>query len=148
MLVRNWTLLTKLLFFCTCAFVLSMASVAFAQDDDGDGGDGDGDGGGGGDNVGGVLISADGLLARRAAPDNARQLNVQRFNAAKASLEKDLQQASPLRKVSINRLEAEVAKLIEAGKPVPADVRYLAGLTKISHVFFYPEKQDLSLIHI
>jgi len=123
MLVRNWTLLTKLLFFCTCAFVLS--------------------GGGGGDNVGGVLISADGLLARRAAPDNARQLNVQRFNAAKASLEKDLQQASPLRKVSINRLEAEVAKLIEAGKPVPADVRYLAGLTKISHVFFYPETQDI-----
>lgn len=147
MLVRNWTLLTKLLFFCTCVFVLSMATVGFAQDDgdgdgDGDGG-GDTDDGGGDDQVGGVLISAEGLLARRAAPRNARQLNVQRFNAAKAALEKNLQQASPLRKVSINRLEAEVAKLIEAGKPVPADVRYLAGLTKISHVFFYPETQDI-----
>ena len=58
-------------------------------------------------------------------------------------MNKDLQQISPLRKVSLNRLEAEVAKLIEAGKPVPTDMRYLAGLTKITHVFFYPETQDI-----
>ena len=140
MLVRNWTLLTKYLLICVCTIALLMASAAMAQDD----GDGDDDDDGDGDpQVGGVVISPEGLLARRALPNNARQLNAQRFNAAKATLNENLQQISQLRKVSINRLEAEVAKLIEAGKPVPADVRYLAGLTKITHVFFYPETKDI-----
>ena len=93
--------------------------------------------------AGGILINAEGLLARRALPNNARQLNAQRFNAAKVALNQDLQQISPLRKVSLNRLEAEVAKLVAAGKSVPADIRYLAGLTKITHVFFYPESKDI-----
>ena len=138
MLVRNWTLLLKFLFIFACTLVLSSSAlIAQGDGDDGDGGDG------GGDQVGGVLISAEGLLASRPIPRNARQLNVQRFNAAKVALNKDLQQISPLRKVSLNRLEAEVAKLIEAGKPVPTDMRYLAGLTKITHVFFYPETQDI-----
>ena len=136
MLVRNWTLLLKFLFVITCTLAISSTAL-IAQDDDG------GDGGDGGGQVGGIIISAEGLLASRPIPRNARQLNVQRFNAAKVALNKDLQQVSPLRKVSLNRLEAEVAKLIEAGKPVPADMQYLAGLTKITHVFFYPETQDI-----
>jgi len=126
MLVRNWTLLLKFLFVFSCALAFSSTTLV-AQDDDGDGGDGD--------QVGGVLISADGLLSSRPVPKNAQQLNAQRFNAAKVALNKDLQQVSPLRKVSLNRLEAEVAKLIRAGKPLPADLQYLAGLTKITHVF-------------
>lgn len=140
MFVFNWTLLTKLLLVFAFVGVLSMStpSDCVAQIDDG----GDGDGGGG-PLVGGVLISADGLLSRRAVPNNARQLNTSRFNAAKAALNQDLLQVSPLRKVSLNRLEAKVAKLVAAGKRVPADVRYLAGLTKISHVFFYPETKDI-----
>ena len=147
MFVFNWTLSTKLLLVFAFVGVLSMStpSDCVAQIDDG-GGDGDGDGGGGGGGgplVGGVLISADGLLSRRAVPNNARQLNTSRFNAAKAALNQDLLQVSPLRKVSLNRLEAKVAKLVAAGKRVPADVRYLAGLTKISHVFFYPETKDI-----
>ena len=134
MLVRNWTLLLKFLFIFACALALS-SSALIAQDD---GGDGDGGDGGDGDDaapqVGGVLISAEGLLATRPIPKNARQLNAQRFNAAKVALNKDLQQVSPLRKVSLNRLEAEVAKIIQAGKPLPADLQYLAGMTKITHV--------------
>jgi len=136
--VRNWTLLLKFLFIFTCTLALS-SSALIAQDDDG----GDGDGDGGGDQVGGVIISPEGLLASRPIPKDARQLNIQRFNAAKVALNKDLQQVSPLRKVSLNRLEAEVAKIIQAGKPVPADLKYLAGLTKITHVFFYPETKDI-----
>ena len=140
MLVRNWTLLLKFLFIFTCTLALS-SSALIAQDDDG--GDGGDDGGDGGDQVGGVIISPEGLLAPRPIPKDARQLNIQRFNAAKVALNKDLQQVSPLRKVSLNRLEAEVAKIIQAGKPVPADLKYLAGLTKITHVFFYPETKDI-----
>ena len=86
MLVRNWTLLLKFLFIFACTLVLS--SSALIAQGDGD----DGDGGDGGGQVGGVLISAEGLLAPRPIPRNARQLNVQRFNAAKVALNKDLQQ--------------------------------------------------------
>ena len=139
MLVRNWTLLLKFLFIFTCTLALSSSALIAQDDDGGDGGDGDG----GGDQVGGVIISPEGLLAPRPIPKDARQLNIQRFNAAKVALNKDLQQVSPLRKVSLNRLEAEVAKIIQAGKPVPADLKYLAGLTKITHVFFYPETKDI-----
>ena len=70
MFVFNWTLLTKLLLVFAFVGVLSMStpSDCVAQIDDG--GDGDGDGGGDGDPlVGGVLISADGLLSRRAVPN-------------------------------------------------------------------------------
>ena len=131
MLVRNWTMFSKFLFVCVCALVLSAPTTVMAQDDED------------GTQIGGVLISAEGLLARRALPANAQRLNAERFNAAKVALNEDLQKVSKLRKVSLNRLEAEVAKMIDAGKEVPADVRYLAGLTKITHVFFYPETKDI-----
>ena len=132
MLVRNWILFLKLLLVCACVLTLS-ASSAIAQDDD----ETDDP------NLGGVLISSEGLLNRRAIPANARKLNMDRFNAAKVALNQDLQQVSELRKVSLNRLEAEVAKMIDVGTPVPADLRYLAGLTRITHVFFYPETKDI-----
>ena len=140
MLVRNWILFLKLLFVCACVLAWSTTS-AIAQDDDDD------------DdvtdieitipNTGGVLISTEGILNRRPTPGNARQLNAERFNAAKVALNQDLQKASELRKVSLNRLEAEVAKMIDAGTPVPPDALYLAGLTRITHVFYYPETKDI-----
>ncbi|MDB2686906.1 DUF1598 domain-containing protein [Mariniblastus sp.] len=132
MLVRNWILFLKLLIVCACVLTLS-SSTAFAQDDDDDGVN----------NTGGITISTEGILNRRAIPNNARQLNVERFNAAKVALNQDLQKVSELRKVSINRLEAEVAKMIDAGTPISPDALYLAGLTRITHVFFYPETKDI-----
>ena len=132
MLVRNWILFLKLLIVCACVLALSTSSVNAQDTDDGDDAA-----------TGGVLISADGLLNRRPTPNNARKLNMDRFNAAKVSLDQDLQKVSELRKVSINRLEAEVAKMVAAGTPVPPDALYLAGLTKITHVFFYPETKDI-----
>ena len=135
MLVRNWILFLKFLFVCACVLALS-TTAANAQDDDDTEDTVD-------DQVGGVIISAEGLLGPRKIPANPRKLNNERFNAAKVALNADLQQVSPLRKVSLNRLEAEAAKLIEAGKPVPPDMLYLAGLTKISHVFYYPATKDI-----
>ena len=135
MLVRNWILFLKLLFVCACMLALSTSAVIAQDDDDTDIIDDP--------PVGGVIISAEGLLNRRPIPGNARKLNMERFNSAKVELNQDLQKQSELRKVSLNRLEAEVAKMVDAGKPVPADIRYLAGLTKISHVFFYPETKDI-----
>ena len=136
MLVRNWILFLKFLFVCACVLALSTSSVIAQDTDDDDDVTDD-------PNLGGVKISADGLLNRRALPANARKLNMDRFNAAKVALDQDLQQVSELRKVSLNRLEAQVAKMIDAGTPVSPDIKYLAGLTKITHVFYYPETKDI-----
>ena len=93
--------------------------------------------------TGGIEIDANGVLTERAFTGNPMLLNKERMAAATAAINKDLQQPSELRKISITRLEKEVAKLVDAGKPVPADMQYLAGMTKITHVFFYPETKDI-----
>ena len=74
---------------------------------------------------------------------DAALLSRARYEAAKASINKDLQKSSKLRKISLTRLEKEVEKLVNSGQPVPPDMKYLAGMTKISHVFFYPETKDI-----
>jgi hypothetical protein len=71
------------------------------------------------------------------------QLDRKSVAAAKAKLSKDVQAVSELRKVSVNRLEAEVKKLIDAGQPIPDEMKYLAGMTRITHVFFYPDSNDI-----
>ena len=96
-----------------------------------------------GDTTGGIEIDANGVLSQRIFQGNPQLLNQQRFAAAQASLNKDLQKPSKLRKISLNRLEKEVAKLVVAGKQIPADMKYLAGMTRISNVFYYPESKDI-----
>ena len=74
---------------------------------------------------------------------NAAALNKSRFSSAKAALNKNVQRPSKQRKISLTRLEAEVKKLIDAGQPVPPEMQFLAGMTKITHVFFYPDTKDI-----
>ena len=120
------------------AIVTFSQSVGYCQDDGG-GAPTDTDG----DTTGGIEINADGVLSQRIFQGNAQLLNRQRFAAAQASLNKDLQKPSQLRKISLNRLEKEVAKLVADGKQIPADMKYLAGMTRISNVFYYPESKDI-----
>ena len=96
-----------------------------------------------GDTTGGIEIDAQGVLSQRIFQGNAQLLNRQRFAAAQASLNKDLQKPSKLRKISLTRLEKEVAKLVAQKKQIPADMKYLAGMTRISNVFYYPESKDI-----
>lgn len=113
----------------------------------GGGGGGTGGGGGGGDGggPGGIEIDANGVLRSRLQVERNGALERQSLNAAKASLSKDLQQPSNLRKVSLKRLEAEVRKLQESGQPIPAEMQFLAGLTRVTHVFYYPESKEIVL---
>jgi hypothetical protein len=111
----------------------------------GGGGAGGGGGGGGGANPGGVKIDANGVLRSSLQVERNGALERQSLNAAKASLSKDLQSPSKLRKVSLKRLEAEVRKLQESGQPIPAEMQFLAGLTRVTHVFYYPETKEIVL---
>jgi Protein of unknown function (DUF1598) len=91
----------------------------------------------------GVEIDAEGVLRAKIYEDPNGELTRQRIAAARQSLAGDLQKPSPLRKVSLNRMEAEIEKRLASGAPIDEAMRNLAGLTSISHVFFYPESRDI-----
>jgi len=133
------------------AFAVSCSLSASSASADGGGGGNGGGGGGGGDGGGtiindfvqpiaGVDVDARGVLkVKRFDAALARQ----RFAAARRQADTDLMRPSPLRKVSLNRLEAEIARRIAAGEPVDDSMRAVAGLTSVRYVFFYPETKDV-----
>ncbi|HMP78460.1 MAG TPA: DUF1598 domain-containing protein [Pirellulaceae bacterium] len=125
----------------TTGFALAVLFAAVARGQGGNGG-GDDDGGDASPS-GGVEINADGVLRLKMLTDPTGMLDRQKAMAAKAKLSPQLQQPSPMRMVSINRLESEIARLRAEGKPIPAEMRYLAGLTRVEYVFFYPHSKDI-----
>jgi hypothetical protein len=90
----------------------------------------------------GVEVDPDGVLRVRTFHND---LTRQRLEAARAALDPSLAKASPLRKVSLNRLEAAVAERLATGAPPTDEMLHLAGLTRIRYVFFYPETSDIVL---
>lgn len=93
--------------------------------------------------TGGIQIDASGVLSSRTMAHDAQHLNQMRFQEATASLNTDLQKPSDLRKISLTRLEKEVSKLLAEGKPLTEEMNFLAGLNRITHVFYYPETRDV-----
>jgi hypothetical protein len=95
-------------------------------------------GGGFGSQAGaaGVVIDAQGVLRTQVVPDAGLSLAHRR--AAAEALPADLRQGSPLRKVALSRLEAEVAKAVADGRGMPQELAVLAGLTRVQYVFVYP----------
>lgn len=91
----------------------------------------------------GVVVDADGVLRTRVFPDPTGMLTRQRLAAAQAALAPDLARPSKLRKVSLNRLEAVVAQRVASGQGITDEMRFLAGLTRVRNVFFYPETGDI-----
>lgn len=107
------------------------------------GGIGGGGGVGGiGGNTAGVYVNPDGVFRYTKAVEN-KALMKQREAAARGILNPDVMRKSPLRKISLQRLEAVVAALRKDGKELPPEVRFLAGLTRITHVFYFPESKDI-----
>ena len=114
--------------------LLLVAAPGFAQDDDPPPVE---------EPSGGVEIDAKGVFRSRALFDNSGRLDRERMKAADRALNADIKKSSKFRKVSLNRLEAEAAKLIAEGKPLPPEMQYLAGLTRITHVFYFEETKDI-----
>ncbi|HEX3657986.1 MAG TPA: DUF1598 domain-containing protein [Pirellulales bacterium] len=96
---------------------------------------------GGGGSVGGVLIDAEGLLKNPTVAEvqTLEQLRRESFEP----IPNDLKRAAELRKVSLRRLEAELAARQKSGEPLDDAMRYLAGLQRIRFVFVYPEHNDI-----
>jgi hypothetical protein len=128
------------------ALMLFGTSTAIGQIGGGGGGVGGGGAGGGAGllpEAGGVEIDANNVVTARTKVVDSDRLTRERLKNARVNVNKEIQEISELRKVSLVRLERHVAAMKAAGTPISDDVRYLAGLTRITHVFFYPEQNDI-----
>jgi len=94
--------------------------------------------------VGGVMINADGFLAK-ATRDAIGDLQKLRADALR-DMPEGMNRTAGLRKVSLAGLEREVQKCIKSGKPLPPAVQCLAGLQQVRYVLVYPEEKDIVLV--
>lgn len=94
--------------------------------------------------VGGISIDAHGVLLN-AERDNLNKLRALRAQAL-AEVPGDLRQPTELRKVSLRGLAAAIDDCRQNNRPLPDEVKYLAGLQRIRYVFVYPERQDIVLV--
>jgi len=126
-----------LLYTVTCiATPFTLAQSAYAQI------------GGGGDTIGGgatagVAVDAEGVLRRVTADDPTGELAQQRVQEAIARLDRDVARKSPLRKVSLTRLERMVKQRLAEGQDIDDAMRNLAGITRLQYVFCYPDSGDI-----
>ncbi|MCA9148901.1 MAG: DUF1598 domain-containing protein [Planctomycetales bacterium] len=93
----------------------------------------------------GVVVDAAGVLSIKRQVDNSGTLDRNRRREAVAALGRDLAKPSDLRKVSLNRLEAAVTRELREGRRPSEEMAYLAGMTSIRYVFYYPETHDIVL---
>lgn len=91
----------------------------------------------------GVMVSPEGVLRVKQATDATGIVTRTRIADARARLGTDVTKVSELRKISLNRLEAAIAQRLAAGQQPTEEMKYLAGLTRIQYVFFYPESNDI-----
>ncbi len=107
-----------------------------------------GGGGGGGNTIGGgptagVAVDADGVLRRVMANDPTGNLARQRAQEALLKLDRNVARRSPLRKVSLTRLERIMKQRLADGRGVDDTMQHLAGITRLEYVFCYPESGDI-----
>ncbi|MFM9066777.1 MAG: DUF1598 domain-containing protein, partial [Planctomycetota bacterium] len=115
------------------ALLLVIATTASAQQ------------GGGGQNIAGVEVDAKGVLRMKVVADPTGQLQRQALEAARVKLDRNLVRPSDSRKISLPRLEAALAARLAEGKTASDEMKNLAGLSRIRHVYYFPETQDIVL---
>ena len=65
--------------------------------------------------------------------------------ARRTDLARAMARPSPLRKVSLHRLEAAVRERLAQNQPPNEEMQFLAGLTRVRFVFYYPDTKDIVL---
>ena len=91
--------------------------------------------------VGGVSVDAAGVV-KNSTVDVLNELRQLRLKA-QTKVSDELAEKVELRKISLKRMMAEIKKAQDAGKEIPDEVRYLAGIQRIKYVFVYPEENDI-----
>ena len=93
----------------------------------------------------GVWIDPQGVLQRDGSEDRTGQLSALRQASRPGPFRQNSRHPSPLRKISLCRLEREVQLCLQSGLPVPEEMQSLAGLQRMEYLFVYPEERDLVL---
>lgn len=88
-------------------------------------------------------IDENGVAGSVRVPDPTGTLTRTRLQQSKAALNADIAKATPLRKVSLTRLERAVQAQLENNRKPTDEMLRLAGLTRIRYVFFYPDSGDV-----
>ena len=91
----------------------------------------------------GVSFDADGVLEVKAFEDPGGLLIQQKLAAARKEMVGNLARPVKNRKVSLVRLEAALANQIDRGAEPTEAMLCLAGMTRITSVFCYPDKNDI-----
>jgi hypothetical protein len=93
---------------------------------------------------GGIYVDASGTL-KRAVAEERGLLGEVRDAAAVSGANHQVRRSSPLRKISLPRLEREIQLRMAAGEPLDEEMKLLAGLRRVQYVLVYPETGDLVL---
>lgn len=93
--------------------------------------------------VGGIFIDPRGVVSN-AKKDQIGELRALRLEDF-APVGGDLNQPAELRKVSLRLLDETISECLREDKPLPDEVKYLAGLQRVEYIFVYPEKNDIVL---
>ena len=95
----------------------------------------------------GIIVDAKGLLKKlgtRAGDENLAAARLAAQDSAARS-RGGVRACSPLRKISLTRLEKQVQARAALGRDPTDAMRYLAGVYKIKYVFAYPDSRDIVL---
>jgi hypothetical protein len=93
--------------------------------------------------VGGVLVDSGGVVARAEVAELDRLRKA--WEAAIDPVTADLGRPSPLRKISLRRLEEAIAARLAEKRPLDDAMNCLAGLHEVRYVFVYPDQGDIVL---
>lgn len=95
---------------------------------------------------GGVYVDIGGLVKPRGKASSSAELNEVRDENRPAATPGDAGGQSGLRKISLPRLEREVANRLAKAEPLGDDIRYLAGLMEVRYVLVYPDEHDVVVV--
>lgn len=95
--------------------------------------------------VGGVYVDPQGVLREASTLGDGARLEALRSEAADASPSRDVSAPSPLRRVSLRRLQDAVKSLHDQRQPLPSDICFLAGINRLQYLFFHPDEDDVVL---
>jgi len=96
--------------------------------------------------VGGISVDADGVLNSARLDDMGALAKLR--GRAMQNIPEGMKSTTAERKISLRQLENTLADCVQNNKPVPDEIKYLAGLQRINYVFVYPERQDVVLVGV
>ena len=91
----------------------------------------------------GVWVDPNGVLCPLLKEEKDQDLASLRTASRQRPAQDDARRSSPMRMVSLPRLEKQIQLGLAAGQPPTETMQTLAGLERIQYIFIYPESGDL-----